>query len=131
MATLAAAALLGALVGCGSDSSGQDSTASTAISIQSPTSPIPVHHRDDDHCNDRRRPEEARETTNTTGGSAPPCSIPDAYQDFKFTGLDCTAAVGVATAWDQNGKTCNTVDNPDVADRTTAHLLGRGLHLHR
>src|SRR5919199_1536210 len=40
-------------------------------------------------------------------------SIPDAYQDFKFTGLDCTAALAVAQAWDANGKTCNTVDNPD------------------
>ena len=42
------------------------------------------------------------------------CSIPDAYQDFKFTGVDCTAAVAVATAWDQDGKDCNTVDNPNV-----------------
>jgi hypothetical protein len=36
-----------------------------------------------------------------------------AYQDFKFTGLDCNAAIAVATAWDSNGKSCNTVDNPE------------------
>ncbi len=113
MATLAAAALLGALVGCGSDSSGQDSTASTAISIQSPTSPIPVPTETTTTATTGGGQKKPAETTNTTGGSAPPCSIPDAYQDFKFTGLDCTAAVGVATAWDRNGKTCNTVDNPD------------------
>ncbi|MGA8924603.1 MAG: hypothetical protein WB462_00095, partial [Solirubrobacterales bacterium] len=41
------------------------------------------------------------------------CTIPDAYQDFRYTGLDCSAAVAVAQAWDQNGKTCNTVDNPE------------------
>ena len=28
-----------------------------------------------------------------------------------YTGIDCTAAVAVATAWDRSGKTCNTVDN--------------------
>jgi hypothetical protein len=42
--------------------------------------------------------------------------VPDAYQDFKYTGIDCTAAVAVATAWDDNGKDCNTVDNPDVPE---------------
>ena len=94
MADSAAAALLGALVGCGSDSSGQDSTASTAISIQSPTSPIPVTTETTSTATTGGGQKKPAETTNTTGGSAPPCSIPDAYQDFKFTGLDCTAAVG-------------------------------------
>src|SRR5204863_9754554 len=49
----------------------------------------------------------------TNAGCSGSCSIPDAYTDFKFAGLDCSAAVAVATAWDQNGKTCNTVDNPE------------------
>ena len=114
VAAIAAAALLGVLAGCGSDSSGQDSTPSTAISIQSPTSPIPTTTAATTTATTGGGQKKPAGTTNTTGGSAPPCSIPDAYQDFKFTGLDCTAAVGVATAWDQNGKDCNTVDNPNV-----------------
>jgi hypothetical protein len=110
----AATALLGALAGCGSDSSGQDSAPSTVVSIQSPTSPIPTTTTTNTTTPGGGQKKPAG-TTNTTGGSAPPvCSIPDAYQDLKFTGLDCTAAVGVATAWDQNGKDCNTVDNPNV-----------------
>jgi hypothetical protein len=29
-------------------------------------------------------------------------------------GIDCSAAVAVATDWDRMGKDCNTVDNPNV-----------------
>jgi len=114
VAALAAVALLAVLAGCGSDSSGEDSSASTAISIQSPTSPIPV--TTDTTATDTGGRGEGKQkpaqTTTTAGGSAP-CSIPDAFQDFKFTGIDCSGALAVAQAWDANGKTCNTVDNPD------------------
>lgn len=106
---LLAAALLALLAGCGSDSSGETSTAAS-VSIPSPTSPIPTTTAaSTDAAGGKKK---GQTTTTTTGGSAG-CSIPDAYTDFKYTGLDCTAAVAVATAWDQNGKTCNTVDNPE------------------
>jgi hypothetical protein len=116
---LAAAALLALAAGCGSDSSGETSTgananAPTSISIPSPTSPIPTTTETSTGggggAGGNKKP---AQTTTTTGGSAPPCSIPVAYEDFKYTGLDCSAALAVASAWDQNGKTCNTVDNPD------------------
>ena len=116
---LAAAALLALAAGCGSDSSGETSTgananAPTSISIPSPTSPIPTTTETSTGggggAGGNKKP---AQTTTTTGGSAPPCSIPVAYEDFEYTGLDCSAAVVVASAWDQNGKTCNTVDNPD------------------
>jgi hypothetical protein len=112
---LAGAGLLAVLAGCGSDSSGQDSTtaASTAVSIPSPTSPIPTTTTASTSTAGGGQKKPTR-TTNTTGGTPVPCSVPEAYQDFKYTGIDCSAAVGVATAWDQNGKECNTVDNPDV-----------------
>ena len=115
---LAAAALLAVLAGCGSDSSGQDSTSaadssSTAVSIPSPTSPLPTTTTTSTTGGGGGGKKPAR-TTNTTGGSAVPCSVPEAYQDFKYTGIDCSGAVAIATAWDQNGKECNTVDNPDV-----------------
>jgi hypothetical protein len=110
---LGAAALLAALAGCGSDSSGETSTAAQ-VSIPSPTSPNapnpPVSTADTITTAPKgNRPP----TTTSTGGSAP-CTVPDAYQDFKHTGLDCAAAVALATAWDQNGEDCNTVDNPNV-----------------
>jgi hypothetical protein len=116
---VAAAGLLALAAGCGSDSSGETSTgananAQTSISIQSPTSPIPTTTETSTGggggAGGNKKP---AQTTTTTGGSAPPCSIPVAYEDFKYTGLDCSAAVAVASAWDQNGKTCNTVDNPE------------------
>ena len=115
LAALAAAAVL---AGCGSDSSGQDSTSaadssSTAVSIPSPTSPLPTTTTTSTTGGGGGGKKPAR-TTNTTGGSAVPCSVPEAYQDFKYTGIDCSGAVAIATAWDQNGKDCNTVDNPDV-----------------
>ena len=114
---LAAAALLAVLVGCGSDSSGQDSTTTpTEVSIPSPTSPLPTTTTTTTTSTanggggGNKKP---AQTTTTTGGSAPPCSVPVAYQDFKYTGIDCSAALAVATAWDRSGKTCNTVDNPE------------------
>jgi len=108
---VAAAALLAGLAGCGSDDSGESSTASQ-VSIPSPTSPLPTTTTPGPAAGGGKKPGQTT-TTAGGGGGATECAIPDAYQDFKFTGLDCTAAVAVATAWDRSGKTCNTVDNPE------------------
>jgi hypothetical protein len=111
---LAAAVLFAGVAGCGSDSSGEDSSPSTAVSIQSPTSPIPTTTATTPTSTTGGGKQKTAQTTSTTTGGSAPCSIPDAYQDFKFTGIDCSAAVATATAWDQNGADCNTVDNPNV-----------------
>jgi hypothetical protein len=108
---LLAAALLAVLTGCGSDSSGE-STSSVAAPIPTVTSPIPTASTASTTTAGGKQ-KTTQTTTNATGGVSGGCAIPDAYTDFKFSGLDCTAAVAVATAWDQNGKTCNTVDNPE------------------
>jgi hypothetical protein len=108
LSTLAAAALLALLAGCGSDSSG-DGNSTTQVSIPSLTSPVQTTSTPSSTATAAGG---KKGQTTTTGGSAS-CVIPDAYQDFKYTGLDCTAAVEVAQAWDANGKTCNTVDNPE------------------
>jgi hypothetical protein len=120
---LGAAAALSVAVGCGSDSSGESSTA-TQVSIPSPTSPIPTTSTPGVVLDDGGAKQKAQ-TTTAPGGSAG-CTIPDAYQNFKYTGLDCTAAVAVATAWDQNGTTCNTVDNPEspIGPQRTCSLEG-------
>ena len=112
LCTLCGAALVAALAGCGSDSSGEDSI-TTAVSIPSPTSPIPTTTTSTTTSTSGGGKQEPAPTTTTTGGSAP-CSVSDAYQDFRYTGIDCSAAVAIATAWDRNGKDCNTVDNPNV-----------------
>jgi hypothetical protein len=110
---LGAAALLAALTGCGSDSSGESSTgAAVSVSIPSPTSPIATATATTPSTTAGGGKKKPDQTTTSSGGT-PACTIPDAYQDFKYTGLDCTAALAVAQAWDQNGKTCNTVDNPE------------------
>jgi hypothetical protein len=106
---LVAAALLVIVAGCGSDSSGETST-TLATPPPTVTSPIPTTTTPSTTATSGKKQGEATTTTATGSGA---CSIPDAYTNFKFTGLDCTAAVAVATAWDQNGKTCNTVDNPE------------------
>jgi hypothetical protein len=79
------------------------------VSIPSPTSPIPTTTTTGTSTAGKKKP---AETTTTASGSAP-CSVPDAYQNFKYTGIDCTAAVAVAVDWDQNGKDCNTIDDPN------------------
>jgi hypothetical protein len=107
---LVAVALVAMLAGCGSDSSGEDST-TTAVSIPSLTSPVPTTATTASTTTTTAL--KKGQTTTTTAGGSSSCSIPDAYQDFNYSGLGCTAAVAVATAWDQNGKTCNTVDNPE------------------
>jgi hypothetical protein len=107
---LGTAAALCLAAGCGSDSSGESTaSAPTQVSIPTPTSPIPTT------TTAAPAPDAGTEKGQTTTTSSAPavCTIPDAFQDFKYTGLDCSAAVAVAQAWDQNGKTCNTVDNPE------------------
>jgi hypothetical protein len=110
LTALAAAALLIGAAGCGSDKSGE-TTAPTQASTPAVTSPIaPGSTAATTTAGGKKK---GSQTTAGTGGSAP-CTIPDAFQDFKYSGLDCSAAVAVANAWDQNGKDCNTVDNPNV-----------------
>jgi hypothetical protein len=111
VAACAAAAL--AFAGCGSDESGQPTTAPTQVSIPPPTSPIPTTTTTTAPTTTGGGNKKPVQTTTSTGGSAP-CTVPDAYQDFKYTGIDCTAAVALATEWDRNGNRCNTVDNPNV-----------------
>jgi hypothetical protein len=107
---LGATALLVVLSGCGSDSSGKTSTQVSIPSLTSPNAPTaPVSTADITTT----APKKKRPPTTTNTEVSAPCAIPDAYQDFKYTGLDCSAALAVAQAWDQNGKTCNTVDNPE------------------
>jgi hypothetical protein len=109
---IAVAALLSVAAGCGSDSSGETSTSPAAqVSIPTVTSPIPTTTTPPTSTSGGKKG--TGQTTTTSSGASGSCTVPEAYQDFKYSGLDCTAAVGVATAWDQNGKTCNTVDNPD------------------
>ena len=107
---LCAVALLAVLAGCGSDSSGESST-HAQVSIPTPTSPIPTTSTPSTATNGGKKG--TGQTTTTSSGGTGTCTVPDAFQNLKYTGLDCTAAVAVATAWDQNGKTCNTVDNPE------------------
>ena len=110
LTALAAAALLIGAAGCGSDKSGE--TTAPQVSIQSPTSPIaPASTAATTTSTGGKK--KGTQTTAGNGGSAA-CTIPDAFQDFKYSGLDCSAAVAVANAWDANGKDCNTVDNPNV-----------------
>ncbi len=111
---LLAAALIAVLAGCGSDSSGETTAGPTAttVSIPTPTSPIPTASTQSTTTGGGKK--QQSQTTNTTGGVSGGCAVPDAYGNFKYTGIDCTAAVAVATAWDQDGKDCNTVDNPNV-----------------
>ena len=111
---LLAAALLALIAGCGSDSSGEttSSVPTASVSIPTVTSPVPTAATPSTTTGGGKK--KAQTTTNTTGGVSGGCTVPDAYGNFKYTGIECTAAVAVATAWDQDGKDCNTVDNPNV-----------------
>ena len=111
---LLATAVIAVLAGCGSDSSGETaaSAPATSVSIPSPTSPIPTTTTPSTTIGGGKKQGPA--TTTTASGGSASCSVPDAYAKFKYTGIDCSAAVAVATAWDQDGKDCNTVDNPNV-----------------
>jgi hypothetical protein len=107
---LGAAALLALTAGCGSDESGQDTTAAE-VSIPSPTSPLPTTTAAPAAPGGGGKQKPGK--TPATGGSAP-CAIPDAFQRFEYAGLDCSSALAVAQAWDSNGDACNTIDNPNV-----------------
>jgi hypothetical protein len=106
-------ALLCVAAGCGSDSSGESSTTPpTQAAIPTVTSPIPTTTTAPTATGGKKK----EQTTTTASGGSTACTVPDAFQDFKYTGIDCTAAVAVAQAWDQDGKDCNTVDNPNVPE---------------
>jgi hypothetical protein len=110
LASIAAAALLAlAAAGCGSDESGQETTAAS-LSIPSPTSPIAPGSTPD--TVQAGKPEKDQETP-ATGGTPGGCSIPANYQDFKFTGVDCSTALAVANAWEASPNECNTIDDPN------------------
>ena len=113
LTALLAAALLALIAGCGSESSGETAAGApaTTVSIPTPTSPIPTASTPSTTTTTAKK---KGQTTNTTGGVSGGCTVPDAYGNLEYTGIDCTAAVALATAWDQDGKDCNTVDNPNV-----------------
>ena len=118
---LGCAALLAVAGGCGSDSSGETSQA-TQAAVPTVTSPL-----DTASTPTETSPGKAKgQTTTSNGGVSPGCTIPDAFQDFKYAGIGCTDAVVVAQAWDSNGKDCNTVDNPNVDEgyRRTCSVEG-------
>jgi hypothetical protein len=107
---LACGAVLAAAVGCGSDSSGETS-GTTQAAVPTVTSPLETTATATPNTT---APGNGNGNTSSNGGTAPACVVPDAFQDFKYTGIACADAVAVAQAWDSNGKDCNTVDNPDV-----------------
>jgi hypothetical protein len=117
---LCAAALLVLLVGCGSDESGQDTTAAQ-VSVPTITSPLET-------TSTTAPPTAVQKTTKSAPatGDSDPCAIPDAFQDFKYSGLDCSAALSVAQTWDSMVNACNTVDNPNVDEgyRRTCSVEG-------
>jgi hypothetical protein len=130
---LSAAAAVALLAGCGSDESGQDTTAAqigqdttaAQISVPSITSPLDATTTTTTATATGGGTQKTTKTTPGTGGSGP-CGIPDSFQDFKYTGLACEAAVGVAQTWDSNGNACNTIDNPNVDEgyRRTCSVEG-------
>ena len=124
LGALAATALLGLLAGCGSDESGQATTA-TATAVEVPTITSPLATTSTTPTGAGKQKPKPSKTPSGTGGSAP-CAIPDAFQDFRYTGLDCSAALAVAQAWDSNGQDCNTIDNPNVDEgyRRTCKVEG-------
>jgi hypothetical protein len=102
-----AVALVGA-IGCGSDESGQDTTAEQ-VSVPSVTSPIPTGTA----ASPAQGGKAKTKSVPATGDSSGSCSIPARYQDFKFSGVDCPSAIAVADAWDASPDKCNTIDNPN------------------
>ena len=114
---LSAVASISVAAGCGSDSSGETNTqgAQAQVTVPTVTSPLSTTAPSTPSTNPGTTTtrQKTSKTTTSTGGSAAPCTVPDAYQDFRYSGLDCPSAVAVARAWDANGKRCNTVDNPE------------------
>jgi len=107
LCALGIAAALALVAGCGSDKSGE--TTVPQVSVPELTSPIPTTTTAQPATTKR----ETAPTTTSAGGTAA-CTIPDTYQHFTYSGLDCASALAVARAWDADGKDCNTVDNPNV-----------------
>jgi hypothetical protein len=107
-AALGAIGLAALIVGCGGDSSGQDTNAAQ-VTVPTITSPLGTTATQPTSTSDTKQ----KGKTTTSAPASTSCDVPDTYQDFKFSGTDCSTALGVATAWDQNGKACNTVDNPN------------------
>jgi hypothetical protein len=106
IAALGAASLLALAAGCGSDESGQ--TTAPQVSISSPTSPLATTQ-----ATSTGKAKTKGAATPTAPAAPTGCSVPDTFQKFKFSGLDCTAALVVANAWDDNVNECNTIDNPN------------------
>jgi hypothetical protein len=122
---LGTAALLALVPACGSDESGQDTTAAEVPTVPTITSPLATTSTTPTGAVKQKPKPKPSKTAPGTDGSAP-CAIPDAFQDFKHTGLDCSAALTVAQAWDSNGQDCNTIDNPNVDEgyRRTCEVDG-------
>jgi hypothetical protein len=112
-AALGAIGLIASVAGCGGDSSGE-ATTGPQVAIPTVTSPLGTTATQQTSTGDAPKQQGKRTTTSAPASSS--CDVPDTYQDFKFSGTDCATALGVATAWDQNGKACNTVDNPNSPD---------------
>src|SRR5690348_5621088 len=103
MLGLVAVAVLALIAaGCGSDSSGE-TTAASQVSVPAVTSPVPTTTT----TAATTAKQKTSPTTTSTGGTAA-CTVPDTYQHFSYTGLDCSSALAVAKAWDADGKDCNT-----------------------
>jgi len=105
---LGASVVVAVFAGCGSDGSGQDTTAAQ-VSIPTPTSPLATTSTAATTPATPTKTKQAPATGGTPGG----CAIPARYQDFKFSGIDCATALGIANAWDANPNECNTIDNPN------------------
>jgi hypothetical protein len=105
---LGAVGLVAIVTGCGGDSSGQGTTG-PEVAIPTVTSPLSATTTQSTSVGTAKQ----KGKTTTSAPASSSCEVPDTYQDFKFSGTDCSTALGVATAWDQNGKACNTVDNPN------------------
>jgi hypothetical protein len=116
LAALGVVAVL-AVAGCGSDSSGETSnTTPTAAALPTVTSPLGTVSTQATSTTGGKNKAQGTATAPGTGSAPAACAVPDAYQDFKYAGLDCSSALAVATAWDGDAKDCNTVDNPDVPE---------------
>jgi hypothetical protein len=109
VAALGAGVVVAVFAGCGSDESGQETT-DAQISTPTLTSPLATTST---AATTPAAPPKKKQQAPVTGGTPGGCAIPARYQDFKFSGVDCTTALGIADAWDANPNECNTIDNPN------------------
>jgi hypothetical protein len=112
VAALGASVVIAVFAGCGSDESGQDTTAAQG-SIATPTSPLATTSTAATTPATPTKTKTKTKQAPATGGTPGGCTIPARYQDFKFSGVDCATALGIANAWDANPNECNTIDNPN------------------